>query len=42
MSREPSGCPALIDPTREDPLQFFQLDLLGTFEFVPISPAGST
>jgi uncharacterized protein (TIGR02646 family) len=35
------GRPALIDPRREDPLDFLQLDLLGTFEFVPIAPAGT-
>ncbi|MCK1452966.1 hypothetical protein IVB36_19195 [Bradyrhizobium sp. 35] len=32
----PGGCDALIDPRREDPLNFMQLDLSGTFCFVPI------
>jgi uncharacterized protein (TIGR02646 family) len=33
-----AGQPALIDPRREDPLQFMELDLADTFLFVPISP----
>jgi hypothetical protein len=37
----PKGKPALINPLKEDPLQFFQLDLLGTFEFVATDPPGS-
>jgi uncharacterized protein (TIGR02646 family) len=37
----PKGKPALINPLKEDPIQFFQLDLLGTFEFVPTALAGS-
>jgi uncharacterized protein (TIGR02646 family) len=35
------GRPALINPLKEDPLHFIQLDLIDTFEFVPIAPAGS-
>jgi uncharacterized protein (TIGR02646 family) len=31
----PPGQPLLIDPRREDPLAFMELDLAGTFEFVP-------
>jgi hypothetical protein len=31
----PTGDPLLIDPRREDPLHFFELDLVDTFEFVP-------
>jgi uncharacterized protein (TIGR02646 family) len=37
----PRGRPALINPRVEDPLQFFELDLRDTFEFVSIAPAGS-
>jgi uncharacterized protein (TIGR02646 family) len=35
------GKPALINPLTEDPLRFFTLDLVDTFEFVTIAPAGS-
>ncbi len=35
------GQPALINPREEDPLDFFMLDLLNTFEFVIISKPGS-
>ncbi len=31
----PPGEPVLIDPRREDPLHFFELDLVDTFQFVP-------
>jgi hypothetical protein len=31
----PIGDPVLIDPRREDPLHFFELDLRDTFQFVP-------
>jgi hypothetical protein len=37
----PAGQPALINPLSEDPLRFLQLDLLDTFEFVPIARPGS-
>jgi 5-methylcytosine-specific restriction endonuclease McrA len=37
----PRGRAALINPRVEDPLQFFQLDLRDTFEFVPIDPIGT-
>jgi uncharacterized protein (TIGR02646 family) len=37
----PRGRSALINPRVEDPLQFFQLDLRDTFEFVPIDPIGT-
>lgn len=33
----PKGFDALIDPRREDPLDFMQLDLALTFCFVPIA-----
>ncbi|MCP3447203.1 hypothetical protein [Bradyrhizobium sp. CCGUVB14] len=33
----PKGIDALIDPRRENPLDFMQLDLAGTFCFVPIA-----
>lgn len=36
-----SGSPVLINPRWEDPLKFMQLDLLGTFIFVPIKAKGS-
>jgi len=36
-----AGRHALIDPRREDPLEFMELDLLGTFFFIPIEPVGS-
>lgn len=36
------GRPLLINPSLEDPLDFMVLDLLGTFQFVPSSPQGST
>jgi hypothetical protein len=35
------GDPVLIDPRREDPLAFMELDLLGTFYFLPIGPVDS-
>lgn len=31
----PAGDPVLIDPRHEDPLYFFELDILDTFQFVP-------
>jgi hypothetical protein len=34
----PSGRIALINPRREDPLDFLRLDILGTFSFDPIHP----
>lgn len=37
----PSGQPAFIDPRTEDALVFMQLDLLGTFHFVPTAPRRS-
>ncbi len=37
----PRGLPAFLDPRREDPLQLMQLDLIDTFEFVPLAPAGT-
>ncbi len=37
----PRGKPALINPLKEDPLEYLQLDLKDTFEFVPIAPPGS-
>jgi uncharacterized protein (TIGR02646 family) len=37
----PRGKPALINPLKEDPLQFFQLDLRDTFIFAPTAQAGS-
>jgi hypothetical protein len=37
----PRGVPALINPRKEDPLQFMELDLLGTFIFVIIKPKGT-
>jgi uncharacterized protein (TIGR02646 family) len=36
-----TGSPVLINPRWEDSLKFIQLDLLGTFMFVPIKPKGS-
>jgi uncharacterized protein (TIGR02646 family) len=36
----PAGDPVLIDPRREDPLEFLLLDLSGTFTFHPLFPAG--
>ena len=35
------GRPALIDPRRENPLDFLMLDIIDTFEFVIISRPGS-
>ena len=35
------GKPVLINPLREDPLRYFMIDLIDTFEFVPIAPEGS-
>ncbi len=35
------GAPALLDPRREDPLDFMMLDLLGTFYLVPLHDPGS-
>lgn len=37
----PKGKSVLINPRREDPTKWMQLDLLGTFQFVPTVPAGS-
>ena len=39
--RPASGDAALIDPRRENPLDFLMLDLRGTFEFTPIADAGT-
>ena len=36
-----SGDPLLIDPGRENPLQYLRLDLLGTWEFRPRFPIGT-
>ena len=36
-----SGDTALIDPRRENPLDFLMLDLRDTFEFTPIADAGT-
>jgi uncharacterized protein (TIGR02646 family) len=36
------GSPVLINPRWEDPLRFMELDLLGTFIFLPTKPSGST
>ncbi len=38
----PSGPPALIDPSREDPLKFLTLDLRDTFLIVPAPPLGTS
>ena len=35
------GAAALIDPRRENPLDFIILDLRGTFEFTPVADAGT-
>jgi uncharacterized protein (TIGR02646 family) len=35
------GSPVLINPRWEDPLRFMELDLLGTFIFLPTKPKGS-
>lgn len=35
------GAPALLDPRREDPLDFMMLDLRGTFYLVPLHDPGS-
>src|SRR5262249_28940811 len=35
------GRPALINPSKENPLDFFMLDIINTFEFIVISVAGS-
>src|SRR5262249_22788194 len=35
------GKPALINPREEDPLEFLEIDLLGTFYFLPKSQQGS-
>ena len=34
VAKPKSGTPALIDPRREDPLKFLDLDILGTFLFL--------
>ena len=39
--RPASGDAALIDPRRENPLDFLMLDLRDTFEFTPIADAGT-
>ena len=39
--RPTSGDAALIDPRRENPLDFLMLDLRDTFEFSPIADAGT-
>ena len=39
--RPASGDVALIDPRRENPLDFLMLDLRDTFEFTPIADAGT-
>ena len=39
--RPTSGDAALIDPRRENPLDFLMLDLRDTFEFTPIADAGT-
>lgn len=39
--RPTSGDAALIDPRRENPLDFLMLDLRETFEFTPIADAGT-
>ena len=36
-----AGSPVLINPRWEDPLRFMELDLLGTFLFLPTKPKGS-
>ena len=35
IRRPPSGSPALVNPRREDPLEFFDLEITDTFLFVP-------
>ena len=35
IRRPRAGSPALINPRDEDPLEFFDLDLMGTFVFLP-------
>jgi uncharacterized protein (TIGR02646 family) len=37
----PPGDPLLLDPRREDPLEFLKLDLSGTFYFHPRAPEGT-
>jgi uncharacterized protein (TIGR02646 family) len=37
----PAGEPVLLDPRREDPLQFLALDLLDTFLFSPFAAPGT-
>lgn len=37
-----AGEPLLIDPRTENPLDFMELDLLGTFLFLPTAPRGTT
>jgi uncharacterized protein (TIGR02646 family) len=37
----PAGDHVLIDPRRENPLDFMELDLLGTFRFVPTANPGT-
>lgn len=41
LMRPPAGPAALIDPRYEDPLDFFTLDLTGTFWFVARGPKGT-
>jgi uncharacterized protein (TIGR02646 family) len=36
-----SGAPALIDPSRGNPLRFLMMDLKDTFLIVPLAPAGT-
>lgn len=36
----PEGDPLLIDPRQEDPLEYMELDLLGTFHFNPTAVEG--
>lgn len=37
----PHGLPAFIDPRTEDALLLIQLDLVGTFHFIPLFPPGT-
>ena len=37
----PSGDPALIDPRTENPMEYLELDLMGSFYFLPLADAGT-
>ena len=41
VASPPSGDPAFIDPRSENPMDFLELDLLGSFHFQPLADEGT-